>query len=364
MTGFIAAAPGGTSPGHVEAFCSTGSSPGAGLGASHPARSLGCAPSRGVGTLPARLRLDHGGVADVFLRYEDSGPRHGDPLVVLGGISAHGHLAATPEDPTPGWWPGVVGRGHALDPVHHRLVGMEYVAGPSVAVPGEWPVTTADQARAVLAVLDHLGIDRVAVVGASYGGMVALALSLLAPERVARQVLFCAAHRTHPMATAVRALQRRVAALAAGTGRVGEGLALARGLAMTTYRSAGEFETRFPRAWSFGDDGRPRFPVEAYLEARGRAFVERFPAQAFLRLSESIDLHDLDPAPLVVPTTLVSFDSDVLVPSWLVEELKEAVGCPCGHRTLSSPFGHDAFLKEASAVSAVLRQVLAEEVAS
>src|SRR5262245_51651603 len=41
----------------------------------------------------------------------------------------------------------------------------------------------------LIAVLDELGIARVAVVGASYGGRVSLELAILAPERVAALVL-------------------------------------------------------------------------------------------------------------------------------------------------------------------------------
>ena len=335
--------------GHVEAYCATGSSPGS-------------AP-HSVGFFPVRLPLEHRGASDVVIRYEDHGPVAAPAVVVLGGISAHRHLSPTGADPSHGWWPGVVGPGAALDPRRHRIVGMDYLGGPGSPLAGTEPVTSADQGRAVLAVLDHLKIDAATLLGASYGGMVALALALDEPRRVRDLLLLCAAHRTHPMATAARALQRNVARFARECGREDEGLAFARALAMTTYRSSREFESRFGREWKPGADGHPRFPVEEYLDARGRDFVGRFPADSFLHLSQSIDLHDVDPARLSVPTTLVSWDSDVLVPPWLVEELRQSVECPCRHVELSSPFGHDAFLKEPGDVSAVLTSVIGEGVA-
>ncbi len=309
------------------------------------------------------------------------GPRAGGsrsssrfPLtVVLGGISAGRHLTPTVADPGPGWWPGVVGPGKALDPVRRQLVGIDFLGGPS----GEEtlrPVTTRDQARAVAAVLDELGEARAEVVGASYGGMVALAFAELFPERVSRLVVLCAAHRTHPMATALRSLQRAALRLGVQAGREAEGLSLARALAMTTYRSAAEFEERFSsRAKAGAEDGRPggrgkerrpaepRFPVEDYLEARGAAFADQFHPERFLALSESVDLHWTRPASLPAGTLLVSVDSDAIAPPWLVERLAAPAGeRRASHVVLSSPFGHDAFLKEVEQVSALVRRGLGE----
>ena len=59
--------------------------------------------------------------------------------------------------------------------------------------------------------------------------------------------------------------------------------------------------------------------------------------------------------PVHAPTTLLSFDTDALVPPWLVEELAQQAHGVCEHIRLSSPYGHDAFLKEHEQVSSVLR---------
>src|SRR3546814_11766500 len=47
------------------------------------------------------------------------------------------------------------------------------------------------------------------------------------------------------------------------------------------------------------------FPVEDYLAHQGRRFVERFDADRFLALSESIDLHDVEPEQVRTPSTLI-----------------------------------------------------------
>lgn len=333
-------------------------------------------PAGAPGVVRPRLRFDHLGRRRTPVFFEAHGPADARPTVVLGGISAGRHLAPTASDPHPGWWAGMVGHGRALDPARRRLVGIDFLGGPSGAGLLR-PITTHDQARAVAAVLDELGGRRADVVGASYGGMVALAFAELFPERVSRLVVVCAAHRTHPMATALRSLQRSVVRLGACAGRDAEGLALARALAMTTYRSAREFEGRFPAA-PLGQDGdgetraaaRPlargrraaqRFPVENYLEARGAAFARDFDPERFLALSESIDLHRTRPDSVPASTLLVSVDSDSLAPPWLVDRLAAKARGRATHATLSSRFGHDAFLKETGLVSAMVRRGLGGE---
>jgi len=324
------------------------------------------------GVVRATIPFDHFGDRSVEISYEAQGPAPAPATIVLGGISAGRHLAPTTADPSPGWWPGVVGEGTALDPARQLLIGIDYLGGNTEDGLLR-PVTTHDQARALAAVLDHLGIAAASFAGASYGGMVALAFAELYPARVARLVILCAAHRTHPMATAIRSVQRAAAELGVDTGQPARGLALARALAMTTYRSPQEFEERFsPNPL---DPGRPRlpghpehpgqpgatparFPVEEYLGARGADFVQRFDTERFLALSESIDLHRTDPASLLPHTLLVSFDTDSLVPPWLVGELATRSGRSPEHVTVPSLFGHDAFLKEVDQVASLLRASL------
>ncbi len=313
----------------------------------------------------------------VTVTYASYGPEDAPAVMVLGGISAHRFVCGD-EDGTPGWWPGVVGEGGnlasgeggnltsgegrklasgapVLTPGPYRILGMDYIGGSGgssapVNGPGVPIVTTGDQADGVKAVLDHLGIDKLhAFVGASYGGMVGLALGARHPDRLERLLVFCAAHRSHPMATGLRGLQRRIVELAADAGRESEGLALARELAMTTYRTPEEFEKRFVSV-PIWEEGSPHFAVERYLKVQGERFVRHFDGRAFAILSQSLDLHDVDPALIRVPTTVVSIDSDTLVPPWLVAELVR--GLPDTGRTIriASNFGHDAFIKERKAV--------------
>jgi homoserine O-acetyltransferase len=220
-------------------------------------------------------------------------------------------------------------------------------------------VSSEDQADALAALVEALGIHRVhAFVGASYGAMVALAFAARHPHALDRLVLLAGAHRPHPLASAQRSVQRGIVRLGLASGRVEEALALARQLAVTTYRGREEFGRRFAGAPEFRD-GRFRLPVEDYLEHQGRRFVERFEAQRFLALSESIDLHDVTPERVPTPTTLVGFTSDLLVPLADLCELQRRLLGPATLEVLESPYGHDGFLKETHQLAPLLRAALA-----
>jgi 3-oxoadipate enol-lactonase len=61
--------------------------------------------------------------------------------------------------------------------------------GQSPAGDLQFPATMADHARDVVALLDHLGLERTLIAGLSMGGYVAFALLRLAPARIAGLVL-------------------------------------------------------------------------------------------------------------------------------------------------------------------------------
>ena len=105
-----------------------------------------------------------------------------------------------------------------------------------------------------------------------------------------------------------------------------------------------EFAARFDAAPVLRD-GRHVFPVEDYIYARGRDYAARVVPAEFLCLSESIDLHRVDAAQVGVPTTVVAVREDRLVP---LEDMRAlAARLPDARlHELSSPHGHDAFLKE------------------
>jgi homoserine O-acetyltransferase len=307
------------------------------------------------GELRIELNLRYAGRREVVLRYEVHGDAALPALFVAGGISAHRHLAPCRAYPEGGWWETQVGRGRALDPSRHRLLSFDWLGADGAL---DVALDPADQADAIAALLDALRIERLeAFVGYSYGAMVGLQFAARHPQRVGALVSISGTHRAHPYAAAWRALQRRAVALGALQCDESQGLALARELAVLSYRTPEEFAERFGAAQV--RDGRVRVDAEDYLDHCGAKYVARTPTTAFLRLSESIDLQSLDPASINVPVTVVAIAEDRLVPLDDAFALAERLRGETRLRVLRSKYGHDAFLKESLEIAAVLREALA-----
>ena len=310
--------------------------------------------AEGVLRLPS-LALHHGGVLrDVQLAWRMTGPADAPCVVVMGGISGHRRVFGPPGEER-GWWQEVAGEGGSFPSDRVRMLAFDYLGGSGATtgprpdhVPGAFPtVSSHDQAVLLALLLDHLGIDAVdAIVGASYGGMVALAFAQRNAARVRRLLVVSAADRTDPMSTAWRSMQREVLRFAISCGRGADGLRLARAMAMSTYRSRSEFAQRFDgEARRASPDARLTFPVEEYLLARGDDYARRYFPGGFLVLSESIDLHRVDAASIVVPVDAVAVEEDQLVPVADVRAMVERL--PRGRlHVMSSHYGHDTFLKE------------------
>ena len=241
------------------------------------------------------------------------GPPGAPVIVALGGISSSRHVTSSALDPRPGWWSEFVGPRKTIDTNRFQVLGIDYCTSSEAT-------TTQEQAAALASALDLIAAKKVrAIVGASYGGMVALAFGALFPERVEQLVVIAAAHESAPFATALRILQRKIVELGLSTGRGGEALAIARGVAMTSYSSAQEFSERFECA----DE------VAEFLRLAGREFTARCTPERFLTLSQSLDRHKVAPEDIRVPSTLIAVEQDALVPVDQVRELAVRIGAAC-----------------------------------
>ena len=124
----------------------------------------------------APWRLHHGDeLADARIAFRLAGPEDAPVIAVLGGISAHRIVCGAD-----GWWPEIVGPGHGIDTRKFRVwasIIWEVAAGARRRNPERKfpPLSSFDQAEALRHIVVHLGLKSLhAIVGASYGGMVAL----------------------------------------------------------------------------------------------------------------------------------------------------------------------------------------------
>src|SRR5271169_5954763 len=303
-------------------------------------------------------------LADARMAFRLVGNEQGPVVAVLGGISAHRIVSGAPGE---GWWPEMVGPGLGVDTREYRVLGVDYLGGwgksSTPASGGRFPpISSYDQASALSLIVRHLGLKSLhAIVGASYGGMVALCFAEHYPDLIEHIVVLSAADRAQVLSTAWRSVQRQIVREAIARGDGAAGLKLARALAMATYRSNVEFSLRFGGAPMRTAD-RFRFPIEEYLFARGDDYVQKYHAESFLALSESIDLHQMDATQVHAPATLIAVREDQLVPFNDIQALSARLNGPRQLIEINSIFGHDAFLKEGAALTPIIKHALAEQI--
>ncbi len=317
-----------------------------------PCEDVCPSPQRGVLRLhgyhlACGLQLDNGALA-----WQSWGPQHAPVTIVLGGISAGRDIG--------NWWAAQCGADKALDPRHQRLISIDWIGGSDASSGPRndedfLPVDSLDQAHAILLLLNQLGLAQVdAIIGSSYGGCVGQHLASLLGGRLNHLIVIGAAHRASPWALALRTLQRAGVESARTPQDRRSALARARQLAVLGYRTPTELECRF-------GDSDPSSGVLGWLAAHGERFVSRFSAGSFLCLSRSLDHHQCAPESIRAKTTIVAIVEDLLVPISLARDFASRIGGHASVRTISSPFGHDAFIKEEGAISSIIQSSLAVE---
>lgn len=304
--------------------------------------------------LPRNFTLESGErLSRPELRIRLYGVRAQPLVVALGGISS-GRKIADSRDGW-GWWRNFVGAGQSVDLNRYCVLGFDFLPNPRETA---HTVTTIDQARALSHALKVLKLNSIRTfVGASYGGMVALAFAEQYPDLVEHLCIISAAEKPHPGATALRGIQRRILKFAIDCGRAEGGVALARQLAMTTYRTPAEFAERFDSVP--GAVAGEAYDVCEYLIARGAAFD--MDSARYLTLSDSIDRHRVDPSQIRTQTMLISSLSDQVVPPGDLQRLAAVIPAPVTLHEIESRYGHDAFLKETKSIGVFIRNCLQEE---
>jgi len=321
-------------------------------------------------------------------------------VLVLHALTGDSHVLgeAGPGHRTPGWWSSLVGPGLPIDTDKYFVVapnvlgGCQGTTGPASKAPDGKPwgsrfphVTVRDQVAAEVRLADHLGIESWAVViGASMGGHRVLEWAATAPQRVRAIVPIATAAATS--ADQIAWAHPQIAAILSDSGFHGgdyyglpdgegphRGLAIARQIAHTTYRSAHELTERFGRLPQHGEDpmNGGRFAVQSYLDHHGEKLARRFDANTYLVLTGSMLTHDLGRdrggveaalATITADALVVAVDSDRLFPVEQSERIASGIpGAGLVH-VISSEHGHDGFLIEHEQLGPVVADFLASRV--
>ncbi len=345
-----------------------------------------------------------GSLPEVHIAYESWGElseTHDNAVLVFSGLSPSAHAASSSEDPSPGWWEYMIGPGKPIDTDRFFVVSVNSLGScfgstsPSSINPktnkqycSNYPeLTIEDVAKAGHHAMQELGVDHLcAVVGASMGGMSALAYALQFPDELDNLVTISGACRSLPLAIAMRSLQREIVTCdpewEGGFYQPDEepknGMVLARKLGLVSYRAAEEWNERFSRARvdpARKSDGKfgIEFEVESYLDYNAHKFVETFDANSYLYLSRAMDLFDVAEhggsvnaglAKIHAKKSLViGVDTDILFPIQQQEEIYNGIkkaGRDVQFERIASNKGHDAFLIDEELFSPVMRKFFAE----
>lgn len=284
------------------------------------------------------------------------------------------------------WWPVLLSGLFDLEQdcvICFNILGSCYGStGPSSVDPAtgqpygsSFPtVTVRDIVRSQKIALAKLGFEHLrAAIGVSLGGMQAIQWAVDFPEAVERCVAI-GATPVSALALALNHVQRR-AFQVAGPQHKREALALAREIAMLSYKSAPLFDKRHGRrpnrkGPSPYESDAGLFDVGGYLEHQGEIFLDRFDPDSYQVITRIMDL--FDPAhdygsPLAAwsrikaRTLLIGITSDWLFPTEDVRELAAEIrecGADVKFTELTSEHGHDAFLAEEEKLLPVLRRFL------
>jgi len=325
-------------------------------------------------------------------------PERDNVLVVCHALTGNADLES--------WWGELLGPGKPFDTDKYlvfcaNILGSCYgTTGPSSVNPdtgkvygiGFPAVTVRDTVAAHRAAVQHgLGAKSVkCVIGGSLGGMQALEWAMMPDYVHAVLPMACGAYH-HAWQIAMSELQRQALYMDPkwNDGILDTqhppkcGLALARMIAMVSYRTPHAFNLKFGRKTHDGlmatadtatiptaareGPGYAYYEAKRYLEYQGIKFLSRMDAWSYKAITEQMDSHDLGRgrggiqsalASIRMPVHVIGISSDVLYPVAEQEEIVKHIPHST-YKVIESPEGHDGFLLEQKAISTEIKTFLA-----
>ena len=290
-----------------------------------------------------------------------------------------GHAAADE------WFPGIFGEGRVCDPNKYFIICINVPGSPYGSI-GPWtinpktdkpylndfpPITIRDMVRFQQLFLDQLDIKGIElVIGGSLGGMQALEFAITDPRiKSAVLIAMSKAHSpwsigiSHAQRTAIKNDPKWNGGNYERENGPKQGLATARMMAMITYRTPIDYETKFGRDLQNDSE---LFQVESYLNYQGKKLAGRFDAHSYIILTKAMDSHDVsrDRGSFIdvlqnvkIPVNVVGIDSDHLYPTHEQKDLTALLGNGT-YSEIRSTYGHDAFLIEFEQLNSIIHTFL------
>lgn len=366
--------------------------------------------------IPGSFALAGGTVLDsVRLAYEQYGeltPERDNAILLFHALSGSQHAYGfNPEVPGTGtlwqpenhegWWNSIIGPGKPLDTDRFCIICANYLGGcygstgPASPCPADglpygsrFPhVTAADQARLQALLLDDLGVGRVALVGPSVGGLIALSFAGLFPERVKSFISIGSGYKAsieHRLSLFEQILAIELdPAFRGGDYYEGpfpdKGLAFARIIGHKSFVHQEGLEQRARKEVGGSLDMlswlQPTRSTQSYMLHQGVKFAARFDANAYIRIADMWCEFDIrnrteegtfaaaleDFKNRHIPVLVFSIDTDCCFrpaeQQDFVHHLEQA-GIPVEFHTIVSGKGHDSFLLEPELYAEPIRRVL------
>lgn len=282
------------------------------------------------------------------------------------------------------WWPHTVERGRFLDPEKYFIVcanflGSHYgTTGPLHINPqtgSPWyndfpPFTIRDIVQAHRLLAHHLGISQVELlVGSSIGGFQCIEWCVIDPTFARHTALIATAECVSPWVSAFNESQRMAIKADKTFGMPSptagaEGLAVARSIAMLSYRGEAAYNLTQTDSFFAGELFRRR--VHSYQQHQGEKLKNRFNAYSYFRITQAMESHHVGRgrggiekalATILAKCLVVAISSDILFPpeshSVMVENIPNVE-----YKVIDSSFGHDGFLVESDKLDRIIQSFL------
>lgn len=284
------------------------------------------------------------------------------------------------------WWKNLVGKNRAFDINKYYVIAANVLGscygtlGPTSINPItgkiygiQFPIVSIrDTVNLHRQLMEKLNIQAIeVVVGGSMGGMLALEWAFQG-DFVHKIIPIASGGKNSAWSIGINQLQRQ-AICSDPEWKSGNyslenqpitGLAMARKIAMVSYRTPYSFNNKFGREKENG--ALSRFLIENYLDYQGLKFVKRFDANSYIRLTQKLDSHDISRGrgeyikvlkSISQKVLVIGIDSDVLYPLHEQYELSETIP-KATIEILSSPHGHDAFLIDTIQLNMIIKRWL------